>query len=77
MDFAIFAGFATIFSDPVVLLCILGGVLAGVFVGALPGLTATRHPDANRSLLWRHLWGLIVGDPVAHALHTCGGGNDA
>lgn len=41
MDFAIFAGFATIFSDPVVLLYILGGVLAGVFVGALPGLTAT------------------------------------
>jgi putative tricarboxylic transport membrane protein len=40
-DLQIFAGFAALYADPSVLLFILAGVIAGVFVGALPGLTAT------------------------------------
>lgn len=41
MDLPIFAGFAALYADPAVLLYIVAGVVAGVFVGALPGLTAT------------------------------------
>ena len=41
MDVAILNGFATLFADPSVFLYILLGVVGGVFVGALPGLTAT------------------------------------
>ncbi|MEY8120305.1 tripartite tricarboxylate transporter permease [Falsihalocynthiibacter sp. BN13B15] len=41
MDLQIFAGFAALYADPSVLLFIFAGVVAGVFVGALPGLTAT------------------------------------
>ena len=41
MDLPIFAGFAALYAEPVVLLYIVAGVIAGIFVGALPGLTAT------------------------------------
>lgn len=41
MDLPILAGFAAIFAEPTILLFVIAGVVAGVFVGALPGLTAT------------------------------------
>ncbi|MEM6563153.1 MAG: tripartite tricarboxylate transporter permease [Pseudomonadota bacterium] len=41
MDIAILNGFATLFTDPSVFIYMLFGIVAGIFVGALPGLTAT------------------------------------
>ena len=41
MDLPIFVGFTALYNDPVVLVYIIVGVISGVFVGALPGLTAT------------------------------------
>lgn len=38
---SVLSGFATIFSEPALLLIIVAGVAAGTAVGALPGLTAT------------------------------------
>lgn len=38
---SVLSGFATVLSDPTSLVFIIIGVVAGVFVGALPGLTAT------------------------------------
>ncbi|WP_417243799.1 tripartite tricarboxylate transporter permease [Celeribacter sp.] len=39
--FNIFHGMATVLSEPSILMYVFLGVIAGVFVGALPGLTAT------------------------------------
>lgn len=55
MDFSLLlSSYATVWSNPEVLLMTFIGALGGVLLGAIPGMTATMGVAAAHSLLLRH-----------------------